>query len=57
MSKLALVIALACAGCFTYTAVAPTSDGKVVVAKNGLFGHWIYICNSNVTGCRAADAP
>jgi hypothetical protein len=58
MTKLAaLMFVFACTGCFTYTAVAPTADGKVVVAKNGLLGHWIYVCNANVTDCRAADAP
>jgi hypothetical protein len=58
MTKLAsLVFALACTGCVAYTAVAPTTDGKIVVAKNGLFGHWLFVCNANVTECRAADAP
>ena len=57
MKLVALMLALACTGCYAYTAVAPTADGKVVVAKNGLLGHWIYVCNANVTECRAADAP
>jgi hypothetical protein len=58
MTKLAsLVVALARTGCFTYASVAPAADGKLVVAKNGLLGHWLYVCNANVTGCRAADAP
>ena len=59
-----ILLGLACAlplvGCVSYTGVASTPDGHVVVAKNGLLGHWVYVCSATPTGlanCQSADAP
>jgi PBP1b-binding outer membrane lipoprotein LpoB len=62
LSALCLVIASAMAlvGCSSYASVAATADGKALVAKNGIFGKSVYVCQVTPTGlanCQAADSP
>jgi hypothetical protein len=64
MKKLsALCLAVACAalvGCSAYASVSATADGKALVAKNGLFGKSVYVCQVTPTGlanCQSADSP
>lgn len=65
MKKLsALVLAIACAtsvvGCSAYASVSATSDGKALVAKNGMFGKDVYVCAvtpAGLTNCQAQESP
>ncbi len=60
ISALCLVLAAAITGCSSYAAVGTTTDGHALVAKNGIFGKDVYVCQvtpAGLTNCQAQEAP